>query len=69
MKMPKISLQIVCYKIQEIKGKMENWKPSCKEWMSESCSVMRDPKDCTVYGIFQGRILEWVAIPFSRVSS
>ena len=25
--------------------------------------------DYTVYGIFQARILEWVAIPFSRGSS
>jgi len=25
--------------------------------------------DCTVRGILQARILEWVAFPFSRVSS
>ena len=28
-----------------------------------------DPMDYTVHGILQLRILEWVAIPFSRVSS
>ena len=28
-----------------------------------------DPMDYTVHGIFQARILEWVAFPFSRVSS
>ena len=28
-----------------------------------------DPMDCTVRGILQTRILEWVAIPFSRGSS
>ena len=28
-----------------------------------------DPKDCTVHGILQARILEWVAFPFSRGSS
>ena len=37
-------------------------------------SVMSDPMDCSppgssVHGILQARILEWVAIPFSRVSS
>ena len=25
-----------------------------------------DPMDCTVHGILQARILEWVAVPFSR---
>ena len=46
------------------------------EW-SESCSVVStlcDPMDCSlpgssVHGILQARILEWVAIPFSRGSS
>ena len=38
------------------------------------CSVMSDPMDCSppgssVHGILQARILEWVAIPFSRGSS
>ena len=28
-----------------------------------------DPMDCTVHGILQARILEWVAVPFSRGSS
>ena len=28
-----------------------------------------DPMDTTVNGIFQARILKWVAIPFSRGSS
>ena len=27
-----------------------------------------DPMDCTVHGILQARILEWVAFPFSRES-
>ena len=36
------------------------------ESMSDSCSVVSDPMDYTVHGIFQGRILEWVAIPFPR---
>ena len=28
-----------------------------------------DPKDYTVHGILQARILEWVAFPFSKASS
>ena len=46
-------------------------------WESVSCSVTYNslrPMDCSlpgssVHGIFQARILEWVAISFSRVSS
>ena len=33
------------------------------------CKTLCDPMDHTVYGILQARILEWVAIPFSRGSS
>ena len=39
-----------------------------------SCLTLSDPVDCnppgsSVHGILQARILEWVAIPFSRGSS
>ena len=33
------------------------------------CLTLCDPIDYTVHGIFQARILEWVAVPFSRGSS
>ena len=33
------------------------------------CLTLCDPMDYTVHGIFQARILEWVAVPFSKVSS
>ena len=38
---------------------------------SENLSVVSlcDPMDYTVHGILQARILEWVAVPFSRGSS
>ena len=38
---------------------------------SESRSVVSlcDTMDYTVHGILQARILEWVAVPFSRGSS
>ena len=48
-----------------------------KQWerMSEWAKVVQlsptlcDPRDYTVHGILQARILEWVAFSFSRVSS
>ena len=47
------------------------------EWVSEvaqSCPTLCDPIDCSlpgssIHGIFQARILEWVAISFSGGSS
>ena len=33
------------------------------------CLTLCDPMDYTVHGILQARILKWVAVPFSRVSS
>ena len=40
----------------------------------QSCPTLYDPMDCSlpgfsVHGILQARILEWVAMPSSRVSS
>ena len=37
--------------------------------VAQLCLSLCDPMDCTVHGILQARILEWVAIAFSRVSS
>jgi len=42
--------------------------------VAQSCQTLRDPVDCSLqgsplHGISQSRILEWVAIPFSRGSS
>ena len=39
--------------------------------IAQSCPILWDPMDCSppaslVHGIFQARILEWVAISFSR---
>ena len=41
---------------------------------AQSCLTLCDPMDCSspgssIHGILQARILEWVAIPFSRGSS
>ena len=35
----------------------------------QSCPTLRDPMDYTVHGVPYARILEWVAVPFSRASS
>ena len=48
--------------------------PSCKMKVAQSCPTLFDPMDYSlpgysVHGILQQRILEWVAIPFSRGSS
>ena len=45
-----------------------------KVWVAQSWATLCDPMDCSppgssVHGILQPRILEWVAIPFSRRSS
>ena len=37
--------------------------------VTQSCLILCDPLDCTVHGILQARILEWVAYRFSRGSS
>ena len=54
-----------------------NWNPFSKvKWneVAQSCPALCDPMDCSllgssVHGIFQTRVLEWVAISFSRGSS
>ena len=48
---------------------------SCSESeVAQSCPTLCDPMDCSlpcssIHGIFQARVLEWVAISFSRGSS
>ena len=37
--------------------------------VARSCLTPGEPMDFTVHGIFQARILEWVAFHFSRGSS
>ena len=43
-------------------------KLSMKVKVAQLCPTLRDPMDYSVHGILQARILEWVAIPFSRGS-
>ena len=46
----------------------------CESEVAQLCPTLCDPMDCSppgssIHGIFQARILEWVAISFSRGSS
>ena len=45
----------------------------CESEVAQSCLTLCDPMDCSlcgssIHGIFQARVLEWVAIAFSRGS-
>ena len=42
--------------------------PGPRKGLTHLCPALWDPMDSTVYGIFQARILEWVAFPLSRGS-
>ena len=47
---------------------------SCESEVAQLCLTLFDPMDCTppgssIHGILQARVLEWVAIAFSRGSS
>ena len=54
-------------------GKRQNnnkkaMKESMKVNIAQSCPTLCDPLDYVVHGILQARVLEWVAVPFSRRS-
>ena len=60
-------LKIVCESYIDI---------SLKKWsaVAQLCPTLCDPMDCSlsgsfVHGVFQARVLEWIAISFSRGSS
>ena len=45
---------------------MCTWKKKVKEKVAQLCPTLCDPKDYTVHGLLQARILAWVAVHFSR---
>ena len=52
----------------------KNWKSESETEVAQSCLTLCNPMDCNllgfyVHGIFQARILDWVAISFFRGSS
>ena len=69
----------VCLPVK-FKKREKSWRSKCCKWsevkvlVTQLCPTLCDPMDCSlpgssVHGILQVRILEWVAIPFSRGSS
>ena len=55
--------------ISDVNGHASSIPWPVKVKVTQSCPTLCDPMDHTVRGILQDRILEWVADPFSRVSS
>ena len=53
--------------LSNVKATSHMWKWSGVK-VAQSCPTLCDPMDCTVHGILQVRILEWVAFPFSKGS-
>ena len=55
--------------ISDVNGHASSVSWPVKVKVAQSCPTLCDPMDHTVHGILQDRTLEWVADPFSRVSS
>ena len=64
----------ITLKIERGMAEFENGRKERKSEVTQSCLTLCDPTDCnppgsSIHGIFQARILERVAISFSRRSS
>ena len=70
-------MQVLEHSQQRVAGpSLSQYYASAKKCIlvAQPCPTLGDLMDCSppgssVYGILQARILEWVAIPFSRGSS
>ena len=65
-------IQIVC--VKEFPSPGPEWVTPAMLVIPQSCPTFCSPKDCNPpdssdHGILQARILEWIALPFSRGSS
>ena len=77
IQVPSVSAEVKIFIIQKCLLNINTPVPSLNSihvQLLQSCLTLRDPMDhsppgSSVHGIFQARILEWVAIPFSRGSS
>ena len=66
-------LWVIGLRAEDLKTEWEFYY-SCESEVTQSCPTLCDPMDCSlpgssIHGILQARILEWVAISFSRRSS
>ena len=53
---------------------LQRMKVKSESEVAQSCLTPSDPMDCrlpgpSIHGIFQARVLEWVAIAFSELSA
>ena len=53
---------------------LQSMKVKSESKVAQSCLTLQDPMDCSppgssTHGIFQARVLEWVAIAFSEMKS
>ena len=65
--LPKIFIKVLCIKAKTRNRLLLLLSHSA---MSNTCELMDcSPPGFSVHGVFQAKILEWVAIPFSRISS
>ena len=59
-----VYISLVAQMVKNLPAVQEKWR---EVKVTQSClTLFCDPMDCTVHGILQSRILEWVAFPFSR---
>ena len=60
--------------LEDIVSSRLDWKKVKRVFVAQLCPTLCDPIDCSllgscVHGVLQARVLEWVAMPFSRGSS
>ena len=61
----------ICSNLDEPRGYYAEWgkKSQSPKVTYYMISFTQHSRNCTIHGILQARILEWVAFPFSRGSS
>ena len=67
-------IPIILSYVQNKNLAQEPWVSESESELSQSCPKLCDPMDCnlpgsSIHGIFQARILQWVAFSYSRESS
>ena len=70
-KLPLLRATVLIQPLHGSDGDIEGWRWKSESEVAQSCLTLCDAIDCSlldysVYEILQARILEWVAISFSR---